>query len=107
VSFTVPVGHLFVQFLKVLLEKSTMYPPAQDRQLVDDEEHPKQLDEQVEHLFKLLSAKVPKGHKVETTHDFDTELRKVPLGHEVHDIASDWQVAHEDEHERHMLAGSG
>lgn len=106
-SLTVPVGHLLVQFLKVLLEKSTIYPVAHERQLLDDEEHPEQLDEQLEHLFKLLSAKVPKGHKVETTQDFDTELRKVPVGHEVHDTASDWQVAHEEEHERHMLAGSG
>jgi hypothetical protein len=48
---------------------------------------------QVEHLFVVESAKVPKGQFAEITQVFVFELRKVFKGHDVQVIASNVHVS--------------
>jgi hypothetical protein len=95
VSLTLPTGHRFVQFLKVDVYKSTMYPVAQAEQFFAKDTHPEQLTSQGEHLFKVVSAKVPNGQFVEETQVFVLVLRKKGEEHDVQIIESELQVEHE------------
>ena len=96
-----------MQFLKVVLLKSTIYPIAHVKQLVDWVTQPEQLMWQMAQVLVKELANVPVGQLVAETQVLATEFRKVPLGQEVHVNASVTHVLHDTEHLIHVLPGSG
>ena len=106
-SLTLPGGHKFVQFLNVVLLKSTIYPVAQVKQLVDWVTQPEQLMWQVAQVLVKELANVPVGQLVEETQVLVTEFKNVPEEQDVHVKASVTHVLHEVEHLIHVLPGSG
>lgn len=95
-----------MQFLRVLLLKSTMYPVEHDMQLKDEKLQPLQLTEQFRHLFVTESAYVPNGQLVDCTQVFVVGLRKVEFGQDKQVNGSFRQVLHPEWHSMQIFPES-